>query len=131
MGLIIVLLQTKWLFNHRVFKIKKKHKHFKVLKMVVFLEKGGLEDSQLLVRQGPGSVAESECVACRISEMWRWPRGKARVWHRLMLFRHLVLCCVTSNLTLPVIFKSYSIPLGADEFHMQESPPFPLQGNTK
>lgn len=62
MGLIIVLLQTKWLFNHWVFKIKKKHKHFKVLKMVVFLEKGGLEDSQLLVRQGPGSVAESMSV---------------------------------------------------------------------
>lgn len=68
MGLIIALLQTKWLFNHWVFKIKKKDKHWKLLKMVVFLGRGGLEDSQLLVHRRRGSIAESVSVLPAESE---------------------------------------------------------------
>lgn len=48
-----------------------------------------------------------------------------------MLFRGLVPCCVTSNLTLPVILKSYSIPLGAAEFAYARVSSLPSAGKHK
>lgn len=96
--------------------LKKKEKHSKLWETVVFLDKGGLGDCQVPVHQGPGSPAESTSVPPNLTNVEADPRGKAGLWHRLMLLPSFMRCPITSNCMLPVIFESYSVPLGTDEF---------------
>lgn len=112
--------------------LKKKEKHAKLWETVVFLGKGGLGDSQVLGPQGPGSQRRAR--GCPLSNLTNVEatQGQSEALARACALAQFGGCPIISNCMLPVIFRSYSVPLGTrGVFRVQECLPFPLRGNTK